>query len=202
MSIKIKKKRDYRPHWEVLHGARVLLHLSAEQPKGCYYQWMGSLLLSAFAFEGYLNFLGKVFFPSWESSERRSSWRRKVKKIEDRLGFLVDEGREPFLTVNLLFQFRNQVAHPKPREFTEEYVTSPEKMEALPLAMYENAKSDEEKYCSEANAKLCIERVEEMMELLYKHARIKFEAENPYNKDFILYAPFVPSGQSGSAHYD
>ena len=72
-------------------------------------------------------------------------------------------------------------------------------MEALPLAMYENAKSDEEKYCSEANAKVCSERVVEMMEALYSHGKVKFEAENPYRKDsYILHAPFVPSGQSGS----
>jgi hypothetical protein len=198
MSVRISKKRDYRPHAEALHGARVLLNMSANQPKGCYYLWMGSLLLSAFAFEGYLNFLGRVLFPSWESFERTLSWQGKVNLLGDRVGFVADEGCESFQTVKLLFKFRDRMARPKPQELTEEYVKSPENL-TTPLEMYEHIKSDEEKFCSEANAKLCSERVYDMMESLYKHAREKFEAENPHHKDsFILYSPWLPSGQSGS----
>ncbi len=200
MSIRVTKKRDYRPHYEALHGARVLLRLSAAKPNGHYYQWVGSLLLSAFAFEGYLNLLGGIFFASWESFERSLSWHRKVKLIGDRLGFAVDEGCEPFQTVKRLFQFRDQVAHPKPRELKEESEISREAFENT-LAYYENVKSEEEKFCTEANAQLCIERVEALMNLLYNHASIKFEAENPDHEDsFILFAPFVSSGQSGSTH--
>jgi hypothetical protein len=198
MLVSVTKKRDYRPDSEALHGAHVLLCLSAEKPAGHYFQWMGSLLLSAFAFEGYLNFLGKVFFRSWESSEQWLSWKRKVKKLGDRIDFKVEEGCEPFLTVNLLFQFRNQIAHPKPGEFNEKSEMSRETFENT-LAFYEIVKSNEEKFCNEANVKLCIEGVAAMMELLYDHAKIKFEAENPNRKDsFILFAPFVASGQSGS----
>jgi hypothetical protein len=196
--VRISKKRDYRPHAEALHGARVLLDMSAKQPKGCHYLWMGSLLLSAFAFEGYLNFLGKVFFPSWESIGRKLSWRHKAKKIAGHVGLLLDEKSQPFETVALLFQFRNQVAHPKSKELNEQYVKDPEKL-ATPLEMYEHIKSDEEKFCTEANAKLCLDRVYDMMQLLYDGGRANYEAKNPLREDsYILYAPFVPSGQSGS----
>jgi len=199
MSVRIKKKRDYRPHAETMHGALVLLNMSANQPRGCFYLWMGSLLMSAFAFEGYLNFLGRVLFPSWESYERTLSWQSKINLLGDRIGFVADESCEPFQSVRLLFKFRDRMAHPKPLELTEEYEVSLEKVDAT-MQMYEHIKSEEEKFCCEANAKLCSEKVSEMMELLYKHAREKFEAENPRKKDsFILYAPFVRGSQSGSA---
>jgi len=198
MSIKIKKKRDYRPHSEAIHGARVLLRLSEEQKKGCFYQWMGSLLLCAFAYEGYLNFLGRKLFPSWEDFERQLSWQSKTKLLADHIVLKIDEGAEPFQTVKHLFKFRDQIAHPKPKEMEEEFETTKEQLESV---FYENAKSAEEKFCSEANAKLCIERVNQMMELLFNQARAKYESVNKHDDSFILNAPFVNSGQSGSAHY-
>jgi hypothetical protein len=198
MSVRITKKRDYRPHAEALHGARVLLDMSASQPKGCYYLWMGSLLLSAFAFEGYVNFLGKVYFPSWKSIGRNLSWRHKTKKIADHVGLLIDEKNRPFETVTLLFRFRNQVAHPKSQELNKEDVKDLKEL-TTPLEMYEHIKSEEEKFCTEANAKLCLDCVYGMMQLLYDRGKVKYEAENPYRKDsYILYAPFVTSSQSGS----
>ncbi|HEV2694414.1 MAG TPA: hypothetical protein VG347_16090 [Verrucomicrobiae bacterium] len=197
MSIKIRKKRDYRPHSEAIHGAKVLLRLSEEEKKGCFYQWMGSLLLCAFAYEGYLNFLGRKLFPSWEDFERQMSWQSKTKLIADHISLKLNEGAEPFQAVKQLFKFRDQIAHPKPKEMEEEFETTNEKLESV---FYENTKSDEEKFCSQENAKLCIERVEQMMELLFNQARIKHESVNKYDRSFILNAPFVKSGQSGSAH--
>ena len=80
----------------------------------------------------------------------------------------------------------------------EAFETTKEQLESV---FYENAKSAEEKFCSEANAKLCIERVNQMMELLFNQARAKYESVNKHDDSFILNAPFVNSGQSGSAHY-
>jgi len=197
MSIKVRKKRDYRPHSEAIHGARVLLRLSEEQKKGCFYQWMGSLLLCAFAYEGYLNFLGRKLLPSWEDYERQVSWQSKTKLIADHIALKLDEGTEPFQSVKQLFKFRDQIAHPKPKEMEEEFETTKEKLESV---FYEDTKSDAEKFCSEANAKLCIERVEQMMELLFNQARARHESINEFDKSFILNAPYVTSGQSGSAH--
>jgi hypothetical protein len=198
MSIKVRKKRDYRPHSEAIHGAKVLLRLSGEQKRGRFYQWMGSLLLCAFAYEGYLNFLGRKLFPSWEDFERQMSWQSKTKLIADHIGLKIDEGAEPFQTVKQLFKFRDQIAHPKPKEMEEEFETTNEKLESV---FYEDTKSDAEKFCSEANAQLCIERVEQMMELLFNEARAKYESINKHDDSFIQNAPFVKSGQSGSAHY-
>jgi hypothetical protein len=196
MPVKVKKKRDYRPHSEAMHGAKVLLRLSGEHQKGIYFEWMGSLLLSAFAYEGYLNFLGRKLFPSWESFERQMSWQSKTKLLTDHVGLKLDEGSEPFQTVKHLFKFRDQIAHPKPKELEEEYETTAEELESN---FYENAKS-EEKFCTKENAEFCIERVEQMMELLFNQAMKKYESEKT-DSTFFENAPFLKSGQSGSAHY-
>ena len=66
---------------------------------------MGSLLFSACAYEGYLNFLGRKLFPSWESFERGMSWQAKTKLIADRIGLTLNEGQKPFQTVKELFSF-------------------------------------------------------------------------------------------------
>ena len=198
MPIKVSKKRDYRPHSEAMHGANVLLELSAEKREGFYYEWMGSLLLCAFAYEGYLNFLGRVLFPSWEEFERQLSWQSKTKLLADRLSAKIDEGKEPFQTIRLLFKFRDRIAHPKPKELEEEYETTSEE---LASNLYQVTKSEEEIFCCEANAKLCIERTNEMMRFLFEHAEKTHRKEKP-EKDwnaFILNAPFVSGGQSGSA---
>ena len=198
MSIKVKKQRDYRPHYEAMHGARVLLRLSGEQKKGRFYQWLGSLLLCAFAYEGYLNFLGRKLFASWEDFERQLSWHSKTKLIADHIALKLDEGAEPFQTVKQLFKFRDQIAHPKPKELEEEFETTSENLESV---FYEITKSDEEKFCSKEKAELCIERVEQMMGLLFDQARAKHESVNKYDDSFFLNGPFVKSGQAGSAHY-
>jgi hypothetical protein len=198
MPVKVKKKRDYRPHSEAMHGAKVLLRLSGEHEKGYYFEWMGSLILSAFAFEGYLNFLGRKLFPSWEGFERQMSWQSKTKLLADQVALKLDEGAEPFQTVKQLFKFRDQIAHPKPKELEEEYETTAEELEKN---FYENTKSEEEKFCTKENAELCIERVEQMMELIFNHAMAKYESEKT-GSTFFENAPFLTSGQSGSAHSD
>jgi hypothetical protein len=60
---------------------------------------MGSLLLCAFAYEGYLNFLGRKIFLSWEDFERQLSWQSKTKLIADHIALKLDEGAEPVQTV-------------------------------------------------------------------------------------------------------
>jgi hypothetical protein len=80
----------------------------------------------------------------------------------------------------------------------EEFETTNERLESV---FYENTKSDEETFCSVENAKLCIERIEQMMGLLFDQARARHESVNKHDDSFILNAPFVKSGQSGSAHY-
>lgn len=108
----------------------------------------------------------------------------KTKLIADRISLQLDEGRKPFQTIKELI--------------VEEFETTQEKLESV---LYEDAKSKEEKFCSEENAKLCLEQVLEMMKLLYGQAKLKAEAEMlcADGEPFEYNMPLWHGGQSGSA---
>jgi hypothetical protein len=181
MPNKVQKIRDYRPHFDALHGAKTLLKLSAEQREGCYFSWLGSLLLSAFAFEGYLNYLGRKLFPSWDSFERSLGPEAKTRLLADKIKLRLEEDKQPFQTIKALITFRNNVAHLKPDELKEEYQT-----ETIDFKAFEPIKSDVEKFCNEANARRGIEDVERMMQLLFDHSGLR-------SGD-----PAIPGHESGS----
>jgi hypothetical protein len=170
MAYEVHRLRDYRPHAEVLWGAQVLLKHSAEQREGQYYQWAAAMLFSAFAFEGYLNYLGLKRFPSsWEDEERtHGGWRGKTKKIAANIGFSLDEKSRPFETLTRLFEFRDRMAHPRPIPLKDQdvkYVTDTYDFQA-----FKPPGSDAEPFCTEANARLCIEDVKHMITLLHNQA--------------------------------
>jgi hypothetical protein len=165
---KVQKTRVDRPHADILYGAKVLLRFSSEEREGRYYEWMGALLLSAFAFEGYLNYLGRKLFSSWESFERFMRWDAKVMLVADDIGFKLDKSQPPFQTVQNLFAFRNNVAHLKPNpEMREEHET-----DTLDFTIFEPIKTEVEKFCNEVNARRCIEDVEKMIKLFHKQAKV------------------------------
>ena len=147
---------------------------------------MGALLLSAFAFEGYLNYLGRKLFSSWESFERSLSWQAKVNLIADRIGFDLEPGHRPLQTLKLLFQFRDNVAHPKPRELQERYETD----ELEEARFYEGLQTEAEKFCTAGNVKRSLEDVEQMIKRL--HAKAGFDDK------FVLFRGGT-SGKAGSA---
>lgn len=195
--VKVVKERDYRPHAQSLHGAEVLLSMAAALPSGCYYLWMGALLYSVFAFEGYLNYIGKIFFADWIQLERSLHWKKKIKKLADHFDVSVNERIDPLLTVYNLYDFRDRSVHPKPIVFSEKSESELGQLENV--LNYENSKSDEELFCTEENAVRCLKQVKDMMTLLYDGGKLKYESMHPYRKDsYVLHAPFFRGGQSGS----
>jgi hypothetical protein len=55
----------------------------------------------------------------------------KTKLLADHIALKIDEGAEPFQTVKQLFRFRDQIAHPKPKEMEEEFETINEELESV-----------------------------------------------------------------------
>jgi hypothetical protein len=183
MPIKIEKKRSYKPHVDALEGARTLLEFSKEIRDGRRFEWAGALLLTAFAYEGYLNYLGRKLFSSWESIERSLSWRSKTKLISERIGFVLEEDQKPFRTIKDLFRYRDHMAHLKPDELHEEF-----EADKIDMRFYERIRTEAEKFCTSDNANLCVEDVENMIILLHDSAKIGGEH------------PLFPGQESGSAH--
>lgn len=164
-------------------GAHTLLEFSKEIRDGRRFEWMGALLLTAFAYEGYLNYLGRKLFASWESFERSLSWRSKTKLISERIEFVLEEDQKPFKTIKDLFKFRDQMAHLKPDELSEEF-----EVDKIDMRFYERIRTEAEKFCTMDNAKLCIEDVESMIIRLHETAKTNDEY------------PLIPGEESGSAH--
>jgi len=105
-------EREVRTFADLNHGADVLLTIAKEQPKGSYYTIMGSLLLSAFTFEAYLNHLGAKLFSYWENLESLPVM-DKYAVISQHLKVKPDFGRRPYQSTRNLFRFRNAIAHGK-----------------------------------------------------------------------------------------
>ena len=61
--------REVRTFVDLAHGVDVLIEKAEQEPKGSYYTAMSALLLTAFAFEAYLNDLGKKKIKFWKEIE-------------------------------------------------------------------------------------------------------------------------------------
>lgn len=119
---------------------------------------MACLALQAFAIEAKINFLGAKLVKNW--NERRDL-KRKIKCVSKALGKQSDFGNRPYKTIGELVNFRNMVAHGKPKIVDrEEIVTlTHEELEALPLLS-----SDLEEFTTEK----FLARVDEDIDAIWK----------------------------------
>ena len=69
-------------------------------------------MLTAFAFEAYLNHVGPTLFPAWEHFDRLPPW-AKFELLCDKLNvsFPKGTGTRPLQTIVELLSFRNTIAH-------------------------------------------------------------------------------------------
>src|SRR5271156_3759617 len=68
--VRVTKERTVRMYVEMWQGATILLRRAELEPTGNYWVLMSVLLLTAFAFEAYLNHIGPKLFQSWSELER------------------------------------------------------------------------------------------------------------------------------------
>jgi len=102
--------REVRTFVDLYHGAYVLLKKSRSDKRGSYFTTMGSLLLTAFTFEAYLNHIGEKKIEFWKNIERIRLW-EKYEALCTVLKLSPDFGKRPYQTLKLLFRFRNSIAH-------------------------------------------------------------------------------------------
>ncbi|HYU69509.1 MAG TPA: hypothetical protein VEL09_09295 [Burkholderiales bacterium] len=90
--------------------------LEKDDRKGITFDCMACLVMSAFSFEAYINFLGSKLIEKWNERQRFDT---KVEQVLDRLKVKPDWDKRPYSTIDRLKKFRDLVAHGKPDE--EEY---------------------------------------------------------------------------------
>jgi hypothetical protein len=99
------------PHAHFYQHANWLLYHGR---KGDDVMLMASMVFSAIALEGYLNFLGvKILQDTWTDIQTNLSHDKKIALLANLLNHEIDKGAEPLQTIHNMFKFRNAIAHPK-----------------------------------------------------------------------------------------
>jgi hypothetical protein len=104
----VTKKRTIIMYSELWHASSCVLEAGCNDPHGASWQFLSSIVLTAFAFEAYLNHVGPDVIKTWPSLERLSPL-AKFDLVCELLGLRFEKGKRPRQTIEELF--RNAMAH-------------------------------------------------------------------------------------------
>jgi hypothetical protein len=109
----LTRERTLHTHAELWHASKCVLEAGQKRKQGCVWQFLSSVMLTAFAFEAYLNHLGPKVIATWDELDRLAPL-SKLDVLAELLSVaLPPKGARPLSTMIELFKFRNQVAHGK-----------------------------------------------------------------------------------------
>jgi hypothetical protein len=119
---KIRKDMRIYIHNDLMNAADVLKGKIDERSKkgerdGIGWEIMACLTIIAFAFEAQMNFLGFKLIQNWEE---RKPYLLKFERVAKQVSVKVDYGSRPHSTVKELKDFRDTLAHGKPKEIKVE----------------------------------------------------------------------------------
>lgn len=192
-SVRISKERQVITYCDFWKTSRFLLENGERDAQGSYYQFLGSLVFSAFAFEAFLNHIGEHLFSSWPELERKLSHRAKLALIAERLNFTVNHDRQPWQTIPKLFGFRDKVAHGKSEMLRLEKVVPHDHYEEL---MHEFMFTDWQKFANQRNASDVRKHLEEIMAKIHDLADIEGDVLFSSGPQFGS-ATLIQSGEAG-----
>jgi hypothetical protein len=111
-SVVVTKRRTVRTYAELWHASECLLKAGADNKKGSAWQFLSSVMLTAFTFEAYLNHAGAATFRCWPDIDQLPP-RSKLQLLCEELGvnFPDGYGARPLQTISVLLNFRNTLAH-------------------------------------------------------------------------------------------
>jgi hypothetical protein len=115
--VVVHKERSVHTYSELWHASRCVLESGLEQPKGSTWQFLSSIVLTAFTLEAYLNHVGARTFDCWKHLDRLSPL-SKLELLCETLGVKFEDGpgARPLQTVAKLLDFRNTIAHGRSEE--------------------------------------------------------------------------------------
>lgn len=171
----IKKDREVRTYAELWHTSDYLLDKGKEQQEGSFHQFMASLVFTAFTLEAYLNHIGPKIFNCWRDLERLGP-KEKLNVIAEKLGIAPDYSRRPWQVLSALFGFRNDIAHGKSVNISQEDVIALKDHDDHQFGLFIPTRW--ESYCTERNADRAREDIKEIVDTL--HAATGIEDEHPF----------------------
>lgn len=184
--VRITKKREFRPHGEHMHAARLFYRNAQADFKGPYYQLSACLAFCAFSLEAYLNLLGEQTIVCWRDVQRAPPL-AKLHLLFSQFGIRLNSSKRPLQTIRELFMYRNWLAHTQPEIILYDAKHSIEDHEKL---LYEAPLHKWEKFPTDATAARAIKDVEEVITLL--------NAKSPYPEPM----PMSLSWHSGGSSMD
>ena len=108
--VKVTRKREILTYSELWHASQCVLSAGQQNPKGCSWQFLSSVMLTAFALEAYLNHVGPRVLQCWDGLEKLSPL-GKLDLLCEILGVVFPKDKRPRNTLNELIKFRNSLAH-------------------------------------------------------------------------------------------
>jgi hypothetical protein len=108
----VTKDRSVHTYAELWHASQCVLETGERERIGSSWQFLSSLVLTAFAFEAYLHHVGPAVLSSWESLEQLPPL-TKLELLCDALKVPLpaEKGERSLQTIGQLFKFRNSLAH-------------------------------------------------------------------------------------------
>jgi hypothetical protein len=105
---------------ELWDASECVLAAGMKQPHGSSSQFLSSIVLTAFAFEAYLNHVGPQVLSCWGGLERRLSPNSKLQLLCETLKVSLPgtTRKRPRKTICELFKFRNTLAHGRSKTIT------------------------------------------------------------------------------------
>lgn|SRR5574337_1305932 len=173
--VVIKKEREVNTYADMWRTSHYLLTRGIEDQKGCYYQFMASLVFTAFTLEAYFNHIGVQLFKCWSDLERLGP-KEKLNVIAERLSVKIEYGKRPWQVMKHLFEFRNDIAHGKSQIIKRSKIVPHHKFSDMRLG--EQVRTEWEKYCTKINAQNAREDVEAIINELHKIGQ--FKPSNPF----------------------
>jgi hypothetical protein len=171
----IEKEREVNTYADMWHTSRCLLDRGIENQKGCYHQFMSSLVFTAFTLEAYFNHIGPQLFQCWPDLERLGP-KEKLNVIAERLSVKIEYSKRPWQVMKHLFEFRNDIAHGKSQIIKRLKIVPHRKFSDARLG--EQVRTEWEKYCTKLNAQKARVDVEAIINELHRIG--KFKPDNPF----------------------
>lgn len=163
----VEGQREVKSYAYMRMAASHSLKCAIDNEEGSFYQFMSSLMFSAFTLEAYMNHLGSAKIEYWNEIES-IRYLDKLKVLYLNLGLEFDKSRRPLQTIISLVKFRNLMAHGKTENITATTVIN------TPTPSYEQKygamEATWEKFCNAVDAQKVFDDVSEIVELLNKIA--------------------------------
>ena len=130
LKLKVNRQRPVHSYAELWHASYCVLDAGQKNPVGSSWQFLSSILLTAFTFEAYLNHIGPHTLEEWAAKERFPLW-SKFKHLRKALGVAFESGKgaRPLKTIDEMFTFRDSLAHGRSLELASDKEQSLEDFE-------------------------------------------------------------------------